>query len=132
VLDNIRRRKDVCCSVHRKSLTAYSIQGRAVFTAGPLKLFSKQHSHCWPVVTTQPFKDQGRFQKAICALRLSILSKFTPIWHHAFAPCAQLFAFSPRFWVRSTLYAHRPTFMNKISKQAEITAHPRFYYGKAF
>jgi hypothetical protein len=39
------------------------------------------------------------------------LSKFTLIWHHAFEPCAQLFAFPPRFWVRFTLYALRPTFM---------------------
>ncbi len=47
----------------------------------------------------------------ICALCPSFLNKFTQIWHHAFAPCAELFAFSPRFWVRSTLYAQRPTFM---------------------
>jgi hypothetical protein len=33
------------------------------------------------------------------------LNKYTLIWHPAFAPCAQLFAFSTRFWVRSTLYA---------------------------
>jgi hypothetical protein len=39
------------------------------------------------------------------------MNKFTLIWHLAFAPCAQLFALSPRFSVRSTLYALRPTLM---------------------
>jgi hypothetical protein len=45
----------------------------------------------------------------ICSLRPSFLYKFTLIWHHAFAPCAQLI-FS-QIWVRSTLYAIHPTFM---------------------
>jgi hypothetical protein len=47
----------------------------------------------------------------ICALRPSFLNKFTLIWHLAFAPCAQLLVLSPRFLVRSTLYALCPTFM---------------------
>jgi hypothetical protein len=35
------------------------------------------------------------------------LHKFTPIWHHAFALCSQLIAFSPRFGcaLRFTPYA---------------------------
>jgi hypothetical protein len=43
----------------------------------------------------------------ICALRSSFLHKFTIIWHHAFAPCAQLIALSSRFgWAqRFTPYA---------------------------
>jgi hypothetical protein len=44
-------------------------------------------------------------------LRPSFLHKFSLIWHHAFAHCSQLFALSPRFWVRSTLCALHPTFM---------------------
>ena len=38
-------------------------------------------------------------------------NKFTLIGHYAFAHCNQLFAFSFRFWVHSTLYALCPTFM---------------------
>jgi hypothetical protein len=52
----------------------------------------------------------------IWALRPSFLNKFTLVWHHAFAPCAQLFKFSPRFWVRPALYALRPTFMTSTQE----------------
>jgi hypothetical protein len=53
----------------------------------------------------------------ICALRPTFLNNFTLIWHHVFAPCAQLSTFSPRFWVRTTLYAVRPTFMKSTLDQ---------------
>jgi hypothetical protein len=55
----------------------------------------------------------------ICALHPSFLNKFTLIWHHAFAPCAQFFAVSPRFWVRSMFYAMSPTFMKSTPKVSE-------------
>jgi hypothetical protein len=67
------------------------------------------------------------------------LNKFTIIWHHAFAPCAQLFAFSPRVWVCSTLYALRPTFMKSTpgsvvlgftSAQSILKKLPRFYFAQ--
>jgi hypothetical protein len=45
------------------------------------------------------------------ALRPSFLNKFTSIRHYAFAPWAQLIAFSQRIWVRSSLYAVCPTFL---------------------
>jgi hypothetical protein len=38
-----------------------------------------------------------QFILEICALRQSFFQKFTLIWHHAFASCAQLIAFSPIF-----------------------------------
>ncbi len=44
-----------------------------------------------------------------------LFEKFALIWNHAFAPWAQLFALSPRFWVRSMLYPMRPTFMKPTS-----------------
>jgi hypothetical protein len=56
----------------------------------------------------------------ICALHPSFLYKFTLIWHYVFAPCAQFFAFSPRFWLRSTLYALRPTFMKSTPGVKEV------------
>jgi hypothetical protein len=57
----------------------------------------------------------------------SFLNKFTPIWHHAFAPCAQLLAFYPRFWVRSTLYALRPTFL-KSTPGLFLDSHRTTYF----
>jgi hypothetical protein len=55
---------------------------------------------------------RGGFHKAVYAIHLKFalfahlfLNKFALIWHHAFGPCAELIAFSPRFWVRSTIYA---------------------------
>jgi hypothetical protein len=44
----------------------------------------------------------------IYPLRQSLLHTFTLIWHHAFAPCAQLIAFPPKFrpWVQ--LYEIHP------------------------
>jgi hypothetical protein len=47
----------------------------------------------------------------ICALHPSFSIKFSLIWHLTIAPCAQLFALSARFLVRSMFYALRPTFM---------------------
>jgi hypothetical protein len=48
----------------------------------------------------------------ICTLRPSFLHKFTLIWHHAFAPSAQLATFLPDL---DALYAMHPTFMKSTT-----------------
>jgi hypothetical protein len=44
------------------------------------------------------YQARGGFHKTINALhlKLTLLHKCTPVWHHAFGPCTQLIAFSPR------------------------------------
>jgi hypothetical protein len=76
----------------------------------------------------------------IGALHPSFLIKFTLIWHYAFVPCTQLFALSPRFLVRSTLYALHPTFMKstpglsffKYGHSLHVTQSPVSIKGKGY